>query len=134
MYWDFGNGQIGDMGSHTMDLAWNGMDVTLPIAAEARGEPFNPEVAPVRAELHMSMPRNGKDEGPVKVSWYEGGAMPDSPDRMIDLKKIDHGAMWEGTKGILVADFRARLLYPLEEFRARLLQAAQQRRAAPAPR
>jgi predicted dehydrogenase len=114
MYWDFGNGQIGDMGSHTMDLAWNGMDVTLPIAAEAKGEPFNPEVAPVRAELHMTMPRNGKDEGPVKVSWYEGGAMPDSPDRMIDLKKIDHGAMWEGTKGVIVADFRTRLLYPLK--------------------
>jgi predicted dehydrogenase len=114
MYWDFGNGQIGDMGSHTMDLAWNGMDVTLPIAAEAMGEPFNPEVAPVRAELHMTMPRNGKDEGPVKVSWYEGGAMPESPDRMIDLKKIDHGAMWEGTKGTIVADFRTRLLYPLK--------------------
>ena len=56
MYWDFGNGQIGDMGSHTMDLAWNGLDVTLPIAAEAKGEPFNPEVAPVRAELDMTMP------------------------------------------------------------------------------
>ena len=114
MYWDFGNGQIGDMGSHTLDLAWNGMDVTLPIAAEAKGEPFNPEVAPVRAELHMTMPRNGKDEGPVKVSWYEGGAMPDSPDRMINLKAIDHGAMWEGTKGVVVADFRNRLLYPLK--------------------
>ena len=25
--------------------------------------------------------------------------MPESPDRMIDLKAIDHGAMWEGTKG-----------------------------------
>jgi predicted dehydrogenase len=114
MYWDFGNGQIGDMGSHTIDLAWNGMDVTLPIAAEAKGDPYNPEVAPVKAELHMTMPRNGKEEGPVLVSWYEGGAMPDSPDRMIDLKKIDHGAMWEGTKGTIVADFRTRLLYPFK--------------------
>lgn len=113
MYWDFGNGQIGDMGSHTLDLAWNGLDVTLPVAAEAKGEAYNPEVAPVRAELHMTMPRNGKVEGPVKVSWYQGGAMPESPDRMIDLKKIDHGAMWEGTKGILVADFRKRCVYPL---------------------
>jgi len=40
--------------------------------------------------------------------------MPESPDRMIDLKKIDHGAMWEGSKGILVADFRKRLLFPLK--------------------
>ena len=33
MYWDFGNGQIGDMGSHTMDLAWNPLDATLPTTA-----------------------------------------------------------------------------------------------------
>jgi hypothetical protein len=32
---------------------------------------------------------------------------------MIDIKKIDHGAMFEGTKGVLVADFRNRVLYPL---------------------
>jgi predicted dehydrogenase len=30
MYWDFGIGQMGDMGSHTMDLAWNVMDAGLP--------------------------------------------------------------------------------------------------------
>jgi predicted dehydrogenase len=26
MFWDFGAGQIGDMGSHTMDLLWNAVD------------------------------------------------------------------------------------------------------------
>jgi predicted dehydrogenase len=114
MYWDFGNGQIGDMGSHTIDLAWNAMDVTLPIAAEGKGETYNPEVAPVRAEFHMTMPKNGNSGGPVKVSWYQGGAMPESPDRAIDLKKIDHGAMWEGDKGTIVGDFRTRLIYPFK--------------------
>ena len=39
--------------------------------------------------------------------------MPESPNRMIDLQKIDHGALYEGDKGVLVADFRSRLLYPL---------------------
>ena len=42
MYWDFGSGQVGDMGSHTMDLAWNAIDAGLPISAEAKGDPFNP--------------------------------------------------------------------------------------------
>ena len=49
----------------------------------------------------------------IKVSWYQGGAMPESPTRYIDLKKIDHGAMFEGTKGVLVADFGTRVLYPV---------------------
>ena len=54
MYWDFGSGQIGDMGSHTMDLAWNAIDAGLPTSAEATGEPFNPEVTPVELEPRPS--------------------------------------------------------------------------------
>ena len=48
MYRDFGNWQIGDMGSHTMDLAFNPLDADYPISAEAEGEPYNSEVAPSR--------------------------------------------------------------------------------------
>lgn len=111
MYWDFGNGQIGDMGSHTMDIAWNAIDAKLPISAEAKGEPFNPEVSPVRMEMHMEHPANEWRKG-IRVSWYEGGVMPESPTRMIDLKKIDHGAMFEGTEGVLVSDFNQRVIFP----------------------
>ena len=38
--------------------------------------------------------------------------MPESPVRFIDLKKIDHGAMFEGSKGCLIADFNSRAIYP----------------------
>jgi predicted dehydrogenase len=111
MYWDFGAGQIGDMGSHTMDLVWNAIDATLPTSAEAAGEPFNPDVTPVECESHFEHPANGW-RGPVRVSWYQGGRMPRSPKPHIDLKKIDHGAMFKGSKGFLVADFASRLLLP----------------------
>ena len=56
--WDFGSGQIGDMGSHTMDLAWNPLDADLPTTAEAKGDPFNPEVTPVKLEMHFDIPAN----------------------------------------------------------------------------
>ncbi len=111
MYWDFGNGQIGDMGSHTMDLAWNGIDATLPTSAEGKGEKFNPEVSPVREESHFEFPANNWRPA-IKVAWYQGGAMPESPTSWIDLKRIGHGAMFEGTKGVLVCDFNNRILYP----------------------
>ena len=111
MYWDFGTGQVGDMGSHTMDLAWNALDADLPTSAEAKGEAFNPEVSPVTLQTHFEVPANDWRPG-VKVSWYQGGAMPESPTKYIDLKKIDHGAMFEGSKGYLVADFTTRALYP----------------------
>jgi hypothetical protein len=38
--------------------------------------------------------------------------MPEAPTRFLDLKRIDHGAMFEGTKGVLVSDFTSRILYP----------------------
>lgn len=111
MYWDFGNGQVGDMGSHTMDLAWKAIDATLPTAAEAKGEPFNPEVSPVELEMRFEHPANAW-RGPISVSWFQGGAMPPSPRPYVDLNKIDHGALFKGDKGFLIADFTGRLLIP----------------------
>jgi len=111
MYWDFGSGQIGDMGSHTMDIAWNAIDAGLPTTAEAKGDPFNPDVTPVKFEAHYDMPANNWRKK-IKVSWYQGGAMPESPIRFLDLNRIDHGALFEGTKGFLVSDFTTRAIFP----------------------
>ncbi|HPS07685.1 MAG TPA: Gfo/Idh/MocA family oxidoreductase [Kiritimatiellia bacterium] len=112
MYWDFGTGQIGDMGSHTMDLLWNAVDCALPTSAEAKGEPFNPDVTPVNAEMRFEHPANSW-RGPIGVSWYQGGAMPNPPSSYVDINKIGHGAMFKGSEGILVADFTSRALIPL---------------------
>ncbi len=111
MYWDFGSGQVGDMGSHTMDLAWDALDAGLPTSADAKGEPVNPEVSPVKFESHFDIPANDWRPG-LTLSWYQGGAMPESPIKYLDLNKIGHGAMFEGTKGTLVADFNSRALFP----------------------
>jgi predicted dehydrogenase len=111
MYWDFGSGQIGDMGSHTIDLVWNAIDAELPTTAQGEGEQFNPEVTPV--ELHTSFDFPANDwRGPIRVHWYQGGMMPRSPKNYIDLNKIGHGAMFKGTKGYIVCDFDSRILLP----------------------
>jgi hypothetical protein len=111
MYWDFGTGQVGDMGSHTMDLAWNALDAELPTSAEAKGDPFHPEVTPVKLEMHWEIPANSWRKA-IKLGWYQGGALPESPARFIDLTKIDHGALFDGSQGELVSSFNNRALYP----------------------
>jgi len=111
MYWDFGTGQVGDMGSHTMDLAWNALDADLPTTAEGEGEKFNPEVSPVELHTAFDIPANDW-RGAIRVHWYQGGMMPRSPRGYVDLKKIGHGAMFKGSKGFLVADFGSRVLLP----------------------
>jgi predicted dehydrogenase len=111
MHWDFGSGQVGDMGSHTMDLVWNAIDAGLPTSIEAQGEKYNPEVTPVELQAHFEHPAN--DWRPaIRVSWYQGGVLPQSPRSCVDLKKIPDGAMFKGAKGFLIADFDSRILLP----------------------
>jgi predicted dehydrogenase len=111
MYWDFGTGQVGDMGSHTIDIVWNAVDAGLPTTAEGEGQKFNPEVTPV--ELHTSFDIPANDwRGPIRVHWYQGGMMPRSPKEYVDLRKIGHGAMFKGTKGYIVCDYDSRILLP----------------------
>ncbi|MHC4061613.1 MAG: Gfo/Idh/MocA family oxidoreductase [Planctomycetota bacterium] len=111
MYWDFGSGQVGDMGSHIMDLAWNAIDAGLPTSAEAEGDEFNPEVTPVELKAGFEHPAN--DWRPaIKVTWYQGGAMPQTPKGYIDLSKIGHGVMFKGSQGFLISDFGSRIILP----------------------
>ncbi len=114
MYWDFGTGQVGDMGNHTMDLAWNAIDADFPTSIEAKGDAYNPEVTPVELTARFHHPANNWRPA-IHVGWYQGGAMPASPKSWIDLNKIGHGVMFKGSKGLLVADFSSRTLIPSDD-------------------
>ena len=111
MFWDFGTGQVGDMGSHTMDLAWNAIDAGLPTTAVAKGEKFSPDVVPVTMTATWDLPKNDWRPG-IQVTWSMGGDMPKSPKGHVDLNKIGHGVMFKGEKGYVVADFGSRILMP----------------------
>ena len=115
MYHDFGSWQVGDMGSHTMDLAWNAIDASAPTSAKADSEasdPYNPDVCPSALKTVFEMPANDwRDK--IRLAWYQGGPMPNSPFGALDLKRIGHGVMFKGSKGILVADFGNRILIPM---------------------
>ncbi|MGC6424130.1 MAG: Gfo/Idh/MocA family protein [Lentimonas sp.] len=112
MYWDFGIGQMGDMGSHTMDLAWNVLDANLPTSVKSKSpEEFNPDVTPVNLTMSSMLPANDwRDE--IRCTWFQGGAMPKSPNPWIDLNKIGHGAMFKGDEGFIVSDFGRHIIIP----------------------
>jgi len=114
MYHDFGSWQIGDMGSHTMDLAWNAIDAGLPTQAVAKGDPYHPEVCPSDLHASFQFPANSW-RGEISVEWFQGTVKPESPHPAIDMSRIGHGAMFTGSKGTLIADFRTRMLIPAPE-------------------
>jgi predicted dehydrogenase len=114
MYRDFGVGQMGDMGAHTMDLVWNAIDASGPLSADIDwdvSDKYDPNICPVKLKAIFEHPAN-KWRGPVTVVWYQGGLKPESPRGYVDVARIANGAVFEGTKGSIVADFTSRILIP----------------------
>jgi hypothetical protein len=114
MYRDFGVGQMGDMGAHTMDLLWNVIDAGAPTAIEVDQEmsdKFDPNITPVRLKASFEHPANSW-RGPITVVWYQGGLKPEPPKPYFDVNRIANGAMFEGTKGTILADFTTRVIIP----------------------
>lgn len=109
MFWDFGSWQVGDMGSHTMDLAWNAIDAELPVSAEAYGDPVNPDVAPSALTMTFEHPAN-KWRPAIKVTWYQGSHKPKSIEGI--PTEQGHGALFVGDKARLLAGFRDHELVP----------------------
>jgi predicted dehydrogenase len=114
MYRDFGVGQMGDMGAHTMDLVWNAIDAGGPLSADIDFEvsdKFHPDICPVKLKAIFEHPANSW-RGPVKLVWYQGGLKPEAPKGYINLERVGNGAIFEGTKGSIFADFTSRVLIP----------------------
>jgi len=115
-YWDFGNGTLGDMGSHLIDLPFWALKLRQPLTCEAKGEPAkaSPYTNPKWLMATWEHPARG-DMPPVKLTWYDGIKQPPSPEG-VDLKKWHIGCMFVGDKGTLVADYGKHVLLPKAKF------------------
>ena len=109
-FWDFGSGQIGDMGSHMLDMPWWALDLRFPTTCEAAGSPVNPDTCPQWLTAVWEHPAN--DWRPaVKVFWYDADKKPKINSEAVkgDLFK---GVMYVGDKGKLFCDYDFRVLEP----------------------
>lgn len=117
-WWDFGNGVLGDMGSHLIDLPYWALELKNPTAVKAEGPEVSEYSNPSWMIAHWDHPASVKASpyrDGVKVSWYHHNKRPKSP-AGIDLSKWHIGVMFEGTEGQLVADYGKRVLLPAEKF------------------
>jgi len=108
-FWDFGSGQIGDMGSHMMDMAYWALDLKLPMTCEAAGTPINTDTCPQWLTAEWDHPAN--DWRPaVKVYWYDGGKKPGMPSKAFDREWLFKGVLFKGDDGWLLADYDYRIV------------------------
>jgi len=109
LYWDFGSGQIGDMGSHMMDMPYWALDLKLPTTCEAAGTPVNTDTCPQWLTAEWDHPAN--DWRPaVKIYWYDGGKKPGMPSKAFDRDWLFKGVLFKGDDGWLLADYGYRML------------------------
>jgi predicted dehydrogenase len=110
-FWDFGSGQIGDMGSHMMDMACWALDLGLATTCEAKGTEISSDTCPQWLTAEWSHPAN--DWRPaVTVNWYDGGKKPGMPSDAFDRDKLFKGVLFHGDKGYLLCDYGYRILMP----------------------
>ena len=102
-WWDFGTGGIGDMACHNFDPAFWALDLGHPETVEASSSKLNPESYPTACLYRYKFPaRNG--QGPVYVTWYDGGLMPPRPDELEPERKMgNNGILFVGSKGKILA-------------------------------
>ena len=108
MFWDFGAGQIGDMGSHTMDLLWNAVDATLADLGGSQGREVQSRrhAGRVRVALRAPGERLARPDPHKLVPGRR--RCPARRSRTSTSRQIDHGAMFKGSKGFLDRRLRVR--------------------------
>ncbi|MCX6877362.1 MAG: Gfo/Idh/MocA family oxidoreductase [Verrucomicrobia bacterium] len=110
-FWDFGAGQIGDMGSHMMDMAAYLLDLKSPTTCEAQGTPVSTDTCPEWLTATWEHPAN--DWRPaIKVQWYDGGKKPGMPSPIFSRDNAFKGIIVYGDKGILYGDYDFRVVMP----------------------
>lgn len=114
-WWAFGTGALGDMACHVMDPIYRILPIDYPDSAECSvgivwkemwNDTQNQDACPPSSIIHLNYPRkDGK--GNIKVSWHDGGLLPQRPDELLPEEKFgswDGGVLFIGTKGKLLAD------------------------------
>jgi len=127
-FWDFGTGALGDMGCHTLNLAFMGLKLVPPTSIEADlATPLNPETGPMGCTITFEIPAR-ENLAACKLYWYE---RRHPPAELLNLlggqKPPGSGCIMVGTKG---------KMYSPDDYGARwrlLPEAAFQNYQAPAP-
>jgi predicted dehydrogenase len=112
-WWDFGQGTLGDMACHYMDLPFWALKLRHPTECSAVGPSVHPETCPLGLTVRYQFPaRAGMP--PVKLTWYDGSQIPKT---VAGHRVPGSGVMFVGTEGQMFADYSRYRLYPQDKFK-----------------
>jgi predicted dehydrogenase len=113
-WWAFGQGTLGDLACHHMDLSHWALDLREPLTVEAEGPAVDMESTPEWLIVKYKYPARG-EQPPVSLTWYNGDKRPHYFAEG-KLPAWGNGTLFVGEKGMLIADYDRRVLLPEENF------------------
>lgn len=119
-WYDFGAGTMGDMGIHILDPVAAALELTSPRTIISHSPPPFKHSFGIRNRVSYTFPTTKYTVDDVKVTWYDGGYMPDTEGWPLpEGRRIpDQGSMFFGEKGaLLLPHIAAPLLLPVADFR-----------------
>lgn len=111
-WWDFGQGTLGDMACHYMDLPFWALGLRHPNRCEAEGPTPDPDMCPEGLIVRYKFPSSNTGS-PVNLTWYDGTLIPQ---KIAGQPVPPNGVMFEGTEGQLFADYSRYKLFPADKF------------------
>lgn len=126
--WEFGNGVLGDMGSHLIDLAFWALELKRPTSVESEGPEPDPIGCPPWQQVaweHPARDGDGPHHAACKVVWYHGGEgmkrratfLQPKLGSDADINKWGIGVAFIGENGVVAADYKRIVLSPSVEFK-----------------
>ncbi len=100
-WWQFGQGTLGDMGCHYMDLPFWALNLRHPTRCVAKGPEAHSETAPNGLSVEYLFPQQGDQPG-CKLTWYDGNMIPKS---IKGTRVPGSGVFFVGTKGSMFSDY-----------------------------
>lgn len=125
--WDFGNGVLGDMGSHLIDLPYWALGLRDPISVQSDGPEPDEHACPPWQQVtwqHPAREGGGPANAACKVVWYHG---PEGMKRRAallqpmvgedtEINKWGIGVTFVGDKGVLTTDYGRHVLSPSDQY------------------
>lgn len=99
-WWDFGTGQLGDLGCHKLSTVFKALKLGYPDWVDASSAKLNPETYPLGVIARFGFPARGHLP-PVTLTWYDGGLKPPRPPELAPNQGMAD-VMYLGEKGTLM--------------------------------
>ena len=111
-WWDFGQGTLGDMACHYMDLPFWALNLRHPTHCEAEGPAVHKETCPLGLKVRYKFPARDKMVA-CNLTWYDGNMIP----KRIDGERVPgSGVMFIGKDGKMFANYGSYKLFPQEKY------------------